>query len=118
MAGLSKIVDIGALDQLISIREATEVTDATGGVSETWSDLATSVWSKVEYTLQSSEGMRGEDQQVVAYQIAKFTFRDYWAVTEKMRIGYGGAEYDILAISPLGRDRFTVVEAEKRDNET
>lgn len=118
MGYLAKVIDIGAMDQLISIRTATRTTDATGGVVETWSDLAANVWAKVEYTLQSSEGMRGEDQQVVAFQIVKFTFRDYWAVTEKMRIAFDSAEYDIIAISVLSRDRFTVVEAEKRDNET
>jgi hypothetical protein len=35
-----------------------------------------------------------------------------------MRIVFDSEEYDILNISRLGRSRFAVVEAEKRDNET
>ena len=106
------------MDKLIGIRQATRVTDSTGGVTETWSDLATNVWCKVEYTLQSGEGMRGEDQQMVAYRIVKFTFRDFWSLNETMRIEFESSEYDILNISELGRDRFLVIEAEKRDNQT
>jgi hypothetical protein len=62
--------------------------------------------------------MRGEDQQMVAYRIVKFTFRDFWSLNETMRIEFESAEYDILNISELGRDRFLVIEAEKRDNQT
>ncbi len=119
MAYLAKILpDVGAMDQLITIRTVTNTTDATGGVTPTWSDLATNVWCKVDYTAMSSEGARGEDQQIVAFRIVKFTFRDFLTINETMRILYDGEEYDILNISRLGRDRFTVVEAERRDNET
>lgn len=119
MGNLSKLLpDVGSMDRLIDIVQYTETTDATGGVTETASDLATNVWCKVDYLTQSDEGMRGEEQQVVAWNRVKFTFRDYWSVTEKMRISFDGADYDILNISILGRDRFTVVEGEKRDNQT
>ena len=120
MDNLSKLLpDIGAMDEFIAIRQYTRTTDATGGVTETPSYLAENVWALVEYTSMSGEGMRGEDQQVVAYRIVKFTFRDFWpTLSEVMRIVYGEKEYDILSISKLGRSRFTVVEAEMRDNET
>lgn len=119
MGYLAKLLpDVGSMDQLIDIRSSVETTDSTGGVVETWSDLATDIWCKVDYTAQSGEGMRGEEQQVVAFRIVKFTFRDFWTINEKMRIVYEANEYDILNILTLGRSRFTVVEAEKRDNET
>lgn len=119
MGNLSKLLsDIGSLDQLIDIRSFTNVTDATGGVTPTWSDLAADIWAKVEYTAQMDEGMRGEEQQVVAWNRTRFTFRDFWTIDETMRIVFDSEEYDILNISRLGRSRFAVVEAEKRDNET
>ena len=120
MGNLSKqLTDVGAMDELISIRQFTRTTDASGGVSEAPSFLAEDVWAKVEYTNRSDEGTRGEDQQIVAFSIVKFTFRDFWSTLNKtMRIVYGGEEYDILSISRLGKNRFVIVEAEQRDNET
>lgn len=120
MGKLSKqLTDVGAMDELISIRQFTRTTDATGGVVETPSYLAQDVWALVEEQARSDKGDRGEEQQIVAYRITKFTFRDFWAtLNETMRIVYDGDEYDILSISKLGRNRFVIVEAEKRDNET
>lgn len=120
MENLSKLLpDIGAMDELIDIRQTTRTADATGGWVDTWSDLATGVWARVEYLAQSDEGMRGEEQQIVAYRRIRFTFRSFFdTLNEQMRIVYDGDEYDILSISKLGRNRFLVVEAEKRDNET
>lgn len=120
MGQLSKLLpDIGAMDQLIGIRQFSRVEDATGGVVETASYLAEDVWAMVEDTTRSDEGMRGEDQQIVAFRITKFTFRDHWStLNETMRIVYEGLEYDIHSIAHLGRSRFVVIEAEKRDNLT
>lgn len=120
MASLSKLLkDVGQMDQLISIRQFTRVADATGGWVDTASFLAEDIWAKVEYTAQSDEGMRGENQQIVAWRLVRFTFRDFWpTLDERMRIVYEGNEYDIHNIQKLGRNRFVIVEAEKRDNET
>ncbi len=120
MANLSKLLsDVGNMDQLVSIRQYSRVADATGGWVETASFLAEDVWAKVEYTSQSDEGMRGEMQQVVAWRRVKFTFRSFWdTLDETMRIVYKGLEYEILNIGYLGRERFVVVEAEKRNNLT
>jgi head-tail adaptor len=119
MAGLSKLLsDIGAMDQLISIRQYTRVADATGGWIDTASYLAENIWAKIEYTSLSNEGTRGEDQQIVAWNVVKFTFRDFWTITETMRIVFDSDEYDIKSITRIGRSRFVVIEAEKRDNLT
>lgn len=119
MANLSKLLpDIGAMDSLISIRQYSRVADATGGWVDTASFLAEDVFSKIDYTTRSDEGMRGEDQQIVAYNIVKFTFRDFWDLNETMRIVFDGFEYDIKSIAKLGRSRFVIIEAEKRNNET
>ena len=120
MGNLAKqLKDLGEMDELVSIRQYSRVADATGGWVETASYLAEDIWAKVEYTTQSDEGMRGEDQQIVAYRIVKFTFRNFWdTLTETMRIVYEGNEYDIHSIHKLGKSRFVIVEAEKRDNET
>ena len=120
MANLSKLLkDVGQMDQLISIRQFSRVADATGGWVETASFLAEDLWAKVDYTAQSDEGMRGEEQQIVAWRLVRFTFRDFWdTLDERMRIVYEGNEYDIHNIQKLGRSRFVIVEAEKRDNLT
>ena len=107
------------MDNLISIRQYSRVADATGGWIDTPSYLAEDIWAKVEYTAQSDEGMRGENQQIVAWNRTRFTFRDFWdTINETMRIVFEGNEYDILSINKTGRTRFLVIEAEKRDNLT
>ena len=103
MGNLAKqLKDLGEMDELVSIRQFTRVADATGGWVETASYLAEAIWAKVEYTTQSDEGMRGEEQQVVAYRVVKFTFRNFWdTLAETMRIVYEGDEYDIHNIHRL-----------------
>lgn len=119
MGNLSKLLtDVGALDQLVYLMTATKSADATGGQVETWATGEEPLWAKVEYGTQSDEGMRGEDQQVVAYRVVRFTVRYGFTIDETMRLSYNGDEYDIHSISRLGRERFLVIEAEKRDNET
>lgn len=120
MGELSKqLKDVGEMGELVSIRQYSRVADATGGWVDTASYLAEDVWAKVDYTSRSDEGTRGEDQQIVAYRITRFTFRNFWdTINENMRIVYGGLEYDIHNISFVGRNRFVIVEAEKRDNLT
>lgn len=118
MGNLSGIIEIGQLDKLIDILSATKTTDATGGQVETWTETYSDVWCHVEYTAMSNEGMRGEEQQIVAYNVTRFTVRDLFTVNETMRLSFEGNEYDIKSISKLGRSRFAVIEAEKRDNET
>lgn len=119
MAYLSKLLhDVADLDTLINIRSFTSEADATGGFVDTWSNLATDVWAKIEYQKASNEGMRGENEQVVAWNTITFTIRDFFTLNETMRIVYESNEYDILSISKIGRSRFLVIEGEKRDNAT
>lgn len=120
MGTLAKqLLDVGRMNELISIRQYTSAEDETGGWVETPSYLAEDIWAMVEGTAQSDEGMRGEKQQMVAWNRRKFTFRNFWdTLDEKMTIIYDGNEYDILNIDKIGKNRFVVIEAEKRDNET
>ena len=120
MGNLAKFnKDLGQMDELISVRQYSRAADATGGWVETASYLAEDIWAKVEHTARSDEGMRGEDQQIVAYRIVRFTFRNFWdTLDEKMRIVWRGDEYDIHNIEYGGKSRFVTVEAEKRDNLT
>ena len=120
MGNLAKqLKDLGEMDELISIRQYSRVADATGGWVETASYLAEDIWAKVEYTARSDEGTRGEDHQIVAFRLVRFTFRNFWdTLDETMRIVYGGLEYDIHNIQYMGKNRFVTVEAEKRDNLT
>jgi head-tail adaptor len=119
MANLARLLhDVGEMDNLINIKSPTQTTDATGGITKTWSSLYTDVWCKVDYSLKSNEGFRSEDQQLVAFRVVTFTMRDFAELNEIMRIEFEDVEYDILSITKLGRDRFLVIEAERRDNNT
>ena len=110
--------DIGSMDELITIRQRSLTTDSTGGVTESWSNLAADVWARVESSSQSDEGTRGEPQQIVAWDRLRFTVRAVFTLDKTMRILYNSKEYDILNIATLGRSRFNIIEAENRDNAT
>ena len=110
--------DVGSLDEQINILQPLRTTGPAGGVTETWSALASNVWARVMDKGLSNEGFRGEDQQEVAFRITEFTVRAEFSIDETMRIQYAGQQYDILSILKVGRNRFLTIKSERRDNET
>lgn len=107
---------IGEMDELISILAPTETPDPTGGKSVTWSALFTNLWAKVENNVRSDEALQAE--QIVANNIKTFTIWYASTITEKMRVQWRQKQADIITIDHIGRNQYTRIEAQIRDNET
>lgn len=102
------------LDRQITIQTFTTAKDSYGEPIKTWSTHAT-VWSKVEDRIVGAKVE--ESKEIVALNAKFFWIRYLSTVTEKMRIVFNSEYYYIESISPVGRDRFMRIRAEKRDNE-
>lgn len=107
---------IGEMDELISILEPTETVDSTGGVATTWDAIAENLWAKVENSVRSDEGLEGE--QITAVNVKIFTIWYRTDITEKMRVMWRGKEANIITLDMVGRNQYTRIEAQIRDNET
>jgi SPP1 family predicted phage head-tail adaptor len=108
-------VTIGQMDRRITFQSVSEVRDDYGGVTETWSNVAT-VWAAVEW----KENLGKEDvmgARITAQQNVVFTIRypESFTPDEKMRVVFRSANYDIISISESGRDRFMMVECQIRN---
>lgn len=86
----------GRIRHRITIQQATEIRDALGGVTQTWTDLRT-VWAAVEPARGSerfalAQAKAGVDSKIVLRgPVAK-------DVTPKMRILFGARIFDIEAV--------------------
>lgn len=89
----------GRLDRRIRIEEATTSADSFGQPLETWA-LVAEVWAELA---PLKGGERWMAQQVTAETTTRFRIRYRDDVTEKMRIVYDGAEYDIASVTEIGR---------------
>lgn len=92
------IVDPGELDQRISFLTDTEQSDGMGGVTLTPSTVAT-VWAKVK--TGSGTEKTGYDR-VNAVFTCTFITHYRSDITEKMRISWGGNEYNIRSMPKAG----------------
>lgn len=89
----------GALDRRIRIEQQTTSQDGFGEPIVTWAILAV-VAAEVR-PLRGQE--RFQAQQFAAEATTRFRIRHRTDLDETMRILYDGEEYDIAAISELGR---------------
>jgi SPP1 family predicted phage head-tail adaptor len=102
--------DPGALDQRITIAAEVRTADAYGGAAVTWATLAT-VWAGVR-PLSGRE--RADAAAIEAPAAYRFTIRRRSDVTEAMRIGWNGAQYNIRFIAdPGGRGLYMAIDAER-----
>lgn len=104
-------MQIGDLDQRITIQSFTVETDANGQDLPVWSTLKT-VWAKVLYE-RADEST--EADQLVAASIVKFIIRDT-TITEVMRIRWEGNYYRVLGIEEIGLNRYLAVRTEWKDS--
>lgn len=94
---------IGNLRHLVTIEEKTATPDGGGGVSESWSTLAT-VWAAIE-TLDGAEVSRAE--QIVGETRFGLRIRYRADVTPAMRVRFSARVLGIEAVfDPDGRGRF------------
>ena len=108
----SLIPSIGAMDMLITIQYPETTRSATGAEVVTWTDYRT-VWAKVDYPQTTSrESMMGDQELEV--RRAMFSIRYTGAVRAKWRLVFDSEIYDIVKVTPLGRDKFEQILAEVR----
>ena len=104
----------GGLDQRITLREYSTVSDGAGGVTHTWADFATvpDVWAAVEPGAGASERMT--EGGVAASAMYKFTIRYRSDLSEADGLLWGGEHYNIRRIGRRGgRQNYLVIEAER-----
>lgn len=88
---------IGNLDQRITLQSYTTTSDGAGGQTRTWADLASvpDVWAKVE-AKGGSEGFSSDRVEAVGSFV--FTIRNRTDLDERMRIVWGGENYNVRTI--------------------
>lgn len=106
-------MNIGPLDRLITIEQATITRNDTGGEIRTFNTFIT-CWAHV-LSLGGNEKIM--DDAFQAFNITTFYIRYQAGITEKMRIVYNSINYDIKSIIEHERRSFLQIKAEKRDNE-
>lgn len=87
------------LDRRILIEQAAESANGIGEPIKTWSTFA-AVWSEISPVRETE---RFTAQQVDAQRESRFRIRWLSGVTEKMRISYDSAYWDITGIREIGR---------------
>ncbi|KKW66925.1 hypothetical protein AAV94_12665 [Lampropedia cohaerens] len=89
------MLEAGRLDQRVTIRKLTTGRNPnTGGIIETWSDVAT-VWAAVE-PLNGREFFAASAQQSEVTTRIRMRYRP--DITPQMKINHNGSEYDIQAV--------------------
>ena len=102
----------GSFDRRVSIQEASEVVDDSGGVSKVWLTNET-VWSEVT-------PLRGDElfqaQQFAAKSDTRFRmrWRDDFTATDTFRLVHEGRNYNIKHIAEIGRREGLEILAEGR----
>jgi len=102
----------GRLDRQIVLKSYAEVKDSFGGITESYSDVAT-VWAEVT-PLRGNQFFAA--QQVNSAITTKFRIRYRSDVDARWRIGFKGKEYDIVGVpSEIGRNEGLEIMAKARD---
>ena len=102
----------GKLDRQIILKSYAEVTDTFGGITETYTDVAT-VWASVQ-------DLRGNQffaaQQINSGITTKFRIRYRSDIDARWRISFKGKEYDIIGVPvEVGRNESLEIMAKARD---
>lgn len=84
----------GQLNKRITLQQKTTAGDGAGGVTETWSDVAT-VWAAVE-PLNGPERYQAQKLQTIITH--KVTIRYRVGVSPKMRVVYSGRILEIVEV--------------------
>lgn len=104
---------IGALNQRITFQSYTRSADGAGGKTKTWADLASvpNVWAMVK---PKGAKESTEEGRVNASGVYIFTVRNRTDLDERMRIVWGGSNYNIRAIHREGwQSQYLQIEAER-----
>ena len=101
---------IGNMDRRIAVQSATYSANEYGEPAETWAtDFYT--FARVDYP-QSGQGEQFEDAINISSTRIDFTIRYRSGLTTKHRIVYASNNYDVTAISEIGRNNYLRLTAE------
>lgn len=117
MENLSKILpSIGAMDEEITIQSVTETRNASGEQVLTFAEYAT-VLARVKWPDAGTKETYSADQQTAFRKIVfEIRYDETLNMRQKWRVLYRGVEIcDIIGIGTLGRDRFTVLTCQMRE---
>jgi head-tail adaptor len=104
---------VGKMDQRITLRRLSRLSDGGGGVVESWADFAATptVWAGVSFK-GAREGL--EEGRVNASQMTTFEIRERGDVTELDGILWLGEFYNIRAIRRYGPRKMRIwIDAER-----
>lgn len=107
-------INIGKLDQRITLQRAVQTTNALNEPVWTWEDVIT-VWARVKDSKTGSSEAYHADMQV-AIGRKEFTIRYRCGVDETWRAVYREVPYDILAIQEPVINTYQTLIVEKRGN--
>lgn len=117
MENLSKILpSIGAMDEEITIQTYTESRNASGEQVLTWETYAT-LLARVKWPDTGMKETYSADEQTAFRKIVfEIRYDPSLNMGQKMRVLYRQIEIcDIIGIGTLGRDRFTVLTCQMRE---
>lgn len=117
MENLSRILpSIGAMDEEIIIQSVVETRNASGEQVLTFEDYAT-ILARVKWPDAGMKETYSADQQTAFRKIVfEIRYDETLNMRQKWRVLYRGVEIcDIIGIGTLGRDRFTVLTCQMRE---
>lgn len=103
------------LDREITIQTFSASQNDFGEEILSWSTLVT-CWASAEWPMAHNDEKQ-EAQQETATERIDFTVRyvDASTARPKMRVSYNSKYYDILTVTPLGRQRYLILKCETKD---
>ncbi len=120
MENLSRILpSIGAMDEEITIQQCTATRDASAQEVLTWSTYAT-ILARVKWPDSGMKETYSADQQTAFRKIVfEIRYDSALNMRQKWRVLYRQVEIcDIIGIGTLGRDLFTVLTCQMREETT
>lgn len=102
---------VGRLKAKVTIQSATEAPDAYGDPVQTWGNFAANRWAEVDPQKGVEQFLR---QRTISEDTVLFRLRYIIGVKPKMKLVYGGDDYDIRSvINVKNADRELLLECQK-----
>ena len=115
MENLSKILpSIGAMDEPITVQTYTVSRDAAGGEVLAWSDYVTTL-ARVQWPEAGLKEVYSAGQQTAFRRVVFWLRYDLNLHNAKMRILYGPEVCDVLGARIEGRNRYSVLTCQMRE---
>lgn len=88
-------MNIGKLKKKVTIQVATEAGNAYGEPVKSWSDFAANRWAEVnpQKGIEAFSAQRVRDEESIIFRL-----RYIAGVVPKMKLIYGGNDYDIISV--------------------